>query len=63
MHHVFGGYERMQNVCTVCGTVSASFDPFSTLSVEVDEDIVSIEDALARCALHAVCSKTCCPII
>ncbi len=38
----------MQNVCTVCCNVSASFDPFSMLSVEIDEDITTLEDALAR---------------
>lgn len=55
VHHVFGGYERMQNVCTVCGTVSACFDPFSMLSVEIDEDIATVEDALARCVLYTAC--------
>jgi ubiquitin C-terminal hydrolase len=50
LHHIFGGYERMQNVCTVCRNVSASFDPFSMLSVEMDEDITTLENALARCS-------------
>lgn len=54
LHHIFGGYERMQNVCTVCRNVSASFDPFSMLSVEMDEDITTLENALARCSPYHI---------
>jgi hypothetical protein len=53
LHHVFGGYQRTQNLCTLCGNVSASFEPFLMLSVEMDADCATIEDTLARWVLHA----------
>lgn len=48
LHHIFGGYQRMQNVCTVCHNVSASFEPFVMLSVEMDAECSTIEETLAR---------------
>ena len=48
MHHIWAGYERMQNVCSVCGAASCCFAPFTTLPVEIEPDTRTLEDALAR---------------
>ena len=49
LHHIFGGYECMQNTCCECGGVSRSFAPFVQLSTDLEESgMASIEGALAR---------------
>ena len=52
LHHIFGGYECMQNACCECGRASRSFAPFAQLSVDLEEQpgAASVEGALARCA-------------
>jgi hypothetical protein len=51
LHHIFGGYECMQNACCECGRASRSFAPFAQLSVDLEQQpgAATLEGALARC--------------
>ena len=66
LHHIFGGYECMQNTCCECGGVSRSHAPFAQLSVDLEESgMASVEGALARHARPAAaCSGAkCCTCV
>jgi len=48
MKKIFGGMISTTKTCSICGTCSNKFEPFTTLSLSINERSQSIEDCLSK---------------